>query len=145
MQSSECFQLDHISSTQAYEFLKNEWNKFFEKNRINLESQKFYLAIKENNKMKAGAVLSIIGGIGKLEDIFVREECRRKGYGKALINHVEHICKSRNCRKIILETSEMHQEAINFYKKNGFGIIATLPLMYHKKNWYVFCKIITYE
>ena len=55
--------------------------------------------------------------IGRLEDIFVKSSCQRKGYGKKIVDHLVQIARRKKCLKIFLYCSS---ELENFYKKSGF-------------------------
>lgn len=54
-----------------------------------------------------------------LEDLFVLPEHRGKGYGKALLEHVIHIAKERNCGRVEWSVLDWNTPAIDFYKKMG--------------------------
>jgi ribosomal protein S18 acetylase RimI-like enzyme len=44
------------------------------------------------------------------------------GIGSSLLDYLENLAKSRNFRKICLETDSAAEWAMNFYKKHGFSI-----------------------
>ena len=54
-----------------------------------------------------------------LEDLYVRQDCRRKGYGEALLRHVAGIAVSRGCGRFEWSVLDWNQRAIEFYKKLG--------------------------
>lgn len=54
-----------------------------------------------------------------LEDLFVREEFRGKGVGKALLAAVAAIAQRENCYGIRWEVLDWNQPAIDFYKTLG--------------------------
>ena len=45
---------------------------------------------------------------------------KRQGIGNELLKKVENISNKFGIKEIFLEVRESNQEAINFYKKNGF-------------------------
>lgn len=57
-----------------------------------------------------------------LEDIFVKPEYRRHGYGRALLLHVARIAHQRGCGRFEWSALDWNTPAIDFY--NGLGAIA---------------------
>jgi GNAT superfamily N-acetyltransferase len=58
-----------------------------------------------------------------LEDLFVRQEFRGRGIGKALLATVARIARRENCYGMRWEVLDWNQPAIDFYKRLG----ATFP------------------
>jgi GNAT superfamily N-acetyltransferase len=54
-----------------------------------------------------------------IEDLFVDEDYRRRGYGRALLLHVARLAKERDCGRLEWSVLDWNQQAINFYKKLG--------------------------
>lgn len=54
-----------------------------------------------------------------LEDLFVLEEYRGKGYGKALLLHLAKIAVERNCRRMEWVVLDWNTPAIEFYRSLG--------------------------
>jgi len=54
-----------------------------------------------------------------LEDIFVRPEHRRKGYGEALFLHVARIAHERGCGRFEWSALDWNEPAIRFYTSMG--------------------------
>jgi len=54
-----------------------------------------------------------------LEDIFVKPEHRRKGYGRALFLHVARIAHERGCGRYEWAALDWNEPAIRFYKSMG--------------------------
>jgi GNAT superfamily N-acetyltransferase len=54
-----------------------------------------------------------------IEDLFVDEDYRRRGYGRALLLHVARLAKERDCGRLEWSVLDWNQPAINFYKKLG--------------------------
>lgn len=54
-----------------------------------------------------------------LEDLFVDQEHRGKGYGKALLLHLVGIAKERKCRRMEWVALDWNTPAIEFYKSLG--------------------------
>lgn len=58
------------------------------------------------------------GGI-YLEDLYVKEEYRGKGYGKGLIKKLAQIAVERNCGRVEWWCLDWNQPSINFYLSIG--------------------------
>lgn len=54
-----------------------------------------------------------------IEDLFVDEDYRRRGYGRALLFYVARLAKERNCGRLEWSVLDWNQPAIDFYKKLG--------------------------
>lgn len=54
-----------------------------------------------------------------LEDLFVKESCRGKGYGVAMLKELACIAARRNCGRLDWWCLDWNTEAIAFYKKIG--------------------------
>ena len=54
-----------------------------------------------------------------IEDLFVDEDYRRRGYGRALLLHVARLAKERGCGRLEWSVLNWNQPAIDFYKKLG--------------------------
>lgn len=57
----------------------------------------------------------------------VKEDYRRHGIGSRLIEFAENDLRERSYRKITLNVGKDNTEAIKFYKKHGFKIVAPEP------------------
>jgi GNAT superfamily N-acetyltransferase len=54
-----------------------------------------------------------------LEDLFVDEQHRGKGFGKALLVHLARLTKQRNCGRLEWSVLDWNEPSINFYKALG--------------------------
>jgi GNAT superfamily N-acetyltransferase len=54
-----------------------------------------------------------------IEDLFVDEAYRRRGFGSALLGHVGRLANERQCGRLEWSVLDWNQPAINFYKKLG--------------------------
>lgn len=59
------------------------------------------------------------GKIGMIENVAVRKDCQRKGYGKKLIQYLKRVGKKNRCYKTILSAADKNVE---FYKRCGFDV-----------------------
>ena len=69
---------------------------------------------------KEGQILGFLGGFqGFIEGIFVREDARSAGIGRALLDFAK---QSNN--SLTLEVYEKNTRAVAFYRREGFRILA---------------------
>ena len=54
-----------------------------------------------------------------VEDLFVRDEFRRRGIGKALLKHMAVIAREQNCYAMRWEVLNWNTPAIDFYRSLG--------------------------
>jgi GNAT superfamily N-acetyltransferase len=54
-----------------------------------------------------------------IEDLFVEENFRRRGYGSALLLYVARLAKERRCGRLEWSVLDWNEPAIRFYKKLG--------------------------
>lgn len=64
-----------------------------------------------------------------IEDLFVEEIYRRRGFGGALLVHVAKLAAARDCGRLEWSVLDWNEPAINFYQKLG-----AVPM----KEWTVF-------
>ena len=79
--------------------------------------------------------ISIIYERCEINYIAVKEEYRRKGIAQKLFDYINH-----NFQNISLEVRKDNEKAINFYKKNGFKIVATRKNYYGNIDGYLMVK-----
>ena len=54
-----------------------------------------------------------------IEDLFVDENYRRRGYGRMLLLHVARLARERGCGRLEWSVLDWNEAAVNFYKKLG--------------------------
>lgn len=54
-----------------------------------------------------------------LEDLYVRPECRGKGYGKQLLQHLARLTVERDCGRLEWWVLDWNEPSIQFYKSLG--------------------------
>ena len=54
-----------------------------------------------------------------LEDLYVKPECRGKGYGKRLLIYLARLAKERDCGRFEWAVLNWNEKAISFYKSMG--------------------------
>ena len=57
---------------------------------------------------------------GRITELVVDKEYRGKGIGKLLLYEMKEYLKSNGCEKILIGVFGYNENAIRFYKKNGF-------------------------
>ena len=62
-----------------------------------------------------------------LEDIFIEEEARGTGVGRALIEAAFERARRRGCARIQLDTNETNTSAVGLYRSLGFESFADPP------------------
>ena len=118
---------DFIKQLAVYEKLENEvigdcetlYNSLF----VNKEAE---VILAEENGVCVGFALYFFNfstfeckkGL-YLEDLFVSEHSRGKGYGKALLLHLANLAKVRGCRRMEWIVLDWNQKAIDIYKSFG--------------------------
>ena len=72
----------------------------------------------------------------EIEYIAVHDQYKNQGIGTKLISSIE----DNNIKNISLEVSEENITAINFYKKNGYKVVAKRKNYYKDKDAYLMLK-----
>ncbi|MGA7576559.1 MAG: GNAT family N-acetyltransferase [Desulfobaccales bacterium] len=57
---------------------------------------------------------------GVVEDVVVREDWRRRGIGRKMIDFAMNYCRSKGCYKLALSSNLNREEAHRFYERLGF-------------------------
>ncbi len=127
-------------SSVISKFVNKEWNKFNKERDYKYNEKKFELVALNKGVILGYASFKINGGVSYLSQLIVSKDMRSKGIGEKLINKFENISKKHKCHLIYLETSERHKEAIKFYKKHGYKIIARFPDNKFHFTWFFFSK-----
>lgn len=130
--------LNFIKDLAKYENLENEVVATEETLKETLFSEMPFaeVLIAIENSIEVGFALffhnysTFLGKPGiYLEDLFVKEEFRGKGFGKALLRRLAKIALERNCGRLEWSVLNWNEPAIKFYKNLG-----AVPL----EDWTVF-------
>jgi GNAT superfamily N-acetyltransferase len=54
-----------------------------------------------------------------IEDLFVDEDCRGRGFGRALLLYAARLAKARGCGRLEWSVLDWNEPAIGFYRKLG--------------------------
>ena len=94
------------------------------------------LVYEEDNRVVGALVYSLIYDRIEIEYIVVDDKYKRLGIGSKLLKYIE----TEGIKNITLEVRENNDVAINFYKKNGYEIVATRKNYYKEENGYLMMK-----
>ncbi len=94
------------------------------------------LVYEENGKIIGVLVYSLIYDRIEIEYIVVNDKYKKLGIGSKLLKYIE----KSGIKNITLEVRESNGVAINFYKKNGYEIVATRKNYYKDENGYLMIK-----
>ena len=95
-----------------------------QKQKITAQGIKFF--IKKDNKKVARAYLYVMKNdlydqpFGLMEDVFINESLRGKGYGTKIIKELIKQAKKQNCYKLIATSRYSRTRVHKLYKKLGF-------------------------
>jgi len=81
------------------------------------------LIIDEGEVVGCGAVKQYDEHTMEMKRVFVKEECRGKGYGRVIVETLESLAKNKKMTRLVLETGVLLITAQKMYKSCGFGII----------------------
>ena len=108
-----------INDFQKTNFSFNQFKEIIE-NQKNIQ---IYVMERNKQLIAAGTIcfekkfIHNISLYGHIEDIIVKKEYQKNGYGKLLMNNLIQVCKDEKCYKILLNCEE---KLIKFYEKCGF-------------------------
>lgn len=71
-----------------------------------------------------GALIPEPEGVGRIARMSVAKSHRRLGIGARILHELLGEARRRGYTKVVLETTETWGDAINFYLRNGFGVVA---------------------
>ena len=69
-----------------------------------------------------GALLPRPGLTGEIVRMSVAADCRRRGIGRRILDHLVEKARSAGYRRLTLETTATWQDAVGFYLGYGFNI-----------------------
>ena len=91
------------------------------------KGQRFFL-VKENETSVGFIGMTFHQNKGlKIDKLYLKEECRGKGYGRQLIDFVVSEGKKTPTNFLFLNVNRFN-ESLAFYKKNGFEIVENLDI-----------------
>ncbi len=88
----------------------------------------FLLAVEPERRLMGSVIGTFDGRRGYLYHVAVHPDCRRKGYGTALLREVEQRMWALGAKKVRLMVETDNTEAVNFYKTLGYNIDGNIPM-----------------
>ena len=85
----------------------------------------FLIAEIENRIVGTGALIHEDIGLARIVRMSVDKNIRRQGIGRKVLLALIDAAKERGYHQITLETTATWQDALTFYKRNGFQVIET--------------------
>jgi ribosomal protein S18 acetylase RimI-like enzyme len=91
------------------------------RDKVAFQGDLFFVAVGEGE-----VVGTIMGGYdghrGWVYSLAVRPAFRRRGFGSALVRHVERALADRGCRKVNLQVYASNAGVVAFYKRLGYRV-----------------------
>ena len=106
-----------IEEIKDIKIIENLFNSYKEKYNPIINDYTFILSYKENNKYVGFIIYQLLYEASEIIDIFVLDEYRNKGIGKALINKM---LENKQIEKVTLEVKKDNKNAIMLYNSLGF-------------------------
>lgn len=90
-----------------------------------LSNNNFLINIMESDGITCGIFLAGVhenygGNIGYIYNIYVKKECRCRGFGTLAMQKIVDFCQSKKCSYISLNVGADNTKAIKIYNKVGF-------------------------
>lgn len=95
----------------------NPWQDIERKLKVNPE---LFLVGEVDGRIVATAMGGYEGHRGWVNYLAVHPDYRLKGYGKAMMKHLEQNLTALGCPKLNLQVRETNREVISFYEKIGY-------------------------
>lgn len=106
--------------------------KYFEKTMEEVKKCNGKILLFKENEIIVGLVVGIVNNDevirfdfkspkrGRITELVVAQEFRKKHIGKKLLDSMKDYLKSIGCEKIMIAVFGYNEDAIKFYEKNGF-------------------------
>mgnify|MGYP005780879749 FL=1 len=102
------------------------------------EFQDYSYHIEEEGELVAGIVAEAVFDTVEVEFLCVKENCRGKGYGRALLQYVEEQAENDGRKRILLNTYSF--QAPEFYRFLGYEELLCVDPCFKEYKQYYFCK-----
>ena len=120
---------------EEYNIVGNEYReKYFEKTIEEVKKCNGKIMLYKENEKIVGLIVGLINNDeteqydfkvpkrGRITELIVDKEYRGKQIGKQLLNEMKKYLKSIGCEKILIAVFGYNEDAIKFYKENGFHV-----------------------
>ncbi|MDQ3072134.1 MAG: GNAT family N-acetyltransferase [Bacteroidota bacterium] len=89
-----------------------------------VENIKYVVVAYENNlPAGCGAIKEFTSKVMEVKRMYTKPGNRRRGIAAKVLNELEDWAAEMSSDKCVLETGKRQQEAIEFYRKNGYSVI----------------------
>jgi len=128
-------------------FTKKEWELVHvEHFGVNLDWDYWKIRRLSLKASEAGKVVGALGGelqggVLHIAELIVDHNLRGKGIGEKLLKEAEKWTKENGGHEVHLETGK-DWEAVKFYKRMGYELVAQLPNFFSKVDFVLFRKIL---
>jgi len=129
-------QVRRVEPADIRGFTGSNWRVFNEGIGWDFAEEKECFAVFKDNRVVGAARCCMRGGLMVLKSIIVNRDFRGQGIGTALLEQVEDSARRKSCPKVVLETSARHKDAIEFYLRRGYQIVATRYEWFFEADWY---------
>ncbi len=126
---------EHIVSIdkEQYNILTPNYQEaYFQKTMEEIQEYEGKMFLYQEEEQVIGLVVGIINNEamktydfeapkrGRITELIVSQKRRSKGYGKKLLQAMEHWLKEEGCQDILLGVFGYNEKAISFYEDNGY-------------------------
>ena len=127
--------------TLRWKILRKPWNQPQGSEQDEQENNSFHLMAVEGSAVIGCCRLQLNSKTeGQIRYMAVDDTRQGKGIGKQLIKEMEKVAINKGCKKIILEARE---NAVEFYKQNGYKIEKESYLLFNEIQHYTMVKDLT--
>jgi GNAT superfamily N-acetyltransferase len=84
------------------------------------EGVDFFILRDDGQAAACGGIKNVSGMYAEIKRIYVRPDCRGKGFGRRILAHLEQAARKQGLRLLRLETGIYQPEAIALYEKAGY-------------------------
>jgi GNAT superfamily N-acetyltransferase len=83
----------------------------------------FVVAVLDGTPLGCGAVRRVDRDTAELKRMYVAQDTRGQGIGRALLSALEDEARALGARRLVLETGIRQEAALALYRRTGFAVI----------------------
>jgi N-acetylglutamate synthase-like GNAT family acetyltransferase len=112
-----------------YEVLRKPWNQPFSSVKDELEETSMHAMLVDDEENVAGVCRMQFNDPeeAQLRFMGIRPDMQGKGLGKLLLDYFDKIAREHGMKRLVLQARE---NAVEFYKRNGFEVLEKTYLMW---------------
>lgn len=122
--------IPEIAELEKYCF-SEPWSENSLREELTKADARFYV-LRDNEKLLGYIGANNVMGEVYITNVAVNENCRGKGYGKMLVNHLVKQVEAEDALFVTLEVRKSNENAIALYKKCGFQRVGERKSFYSK-------------